>query len=283
MRILPRFHLPSRKAARRLWRRSSEHFSVRRVYYSLEFILFLTIYLLVFSGDRLRTIDAFGHRTDAVVSLILVAAFILFNVIARRLLLPGIERYYEPTPYDERKIFFDLGQGTRYVSTIDHLYQQLAERVRTALDSSSAAIFVRDDVTEDFNLRVLAVQGRAAETSPDGKRLQLSKRAFVVRRLLNLSTPLVIEPHEIETWSQALNAVLPSLREERASEHNVLRTTNSHDLTFVAITQEKQDAELHPGFALRSAHDGQASGIYFDRCAHTRSWHRRKHRYLLRG
>ena len=52
-------------------------------------------------------------------------------------------------------------------------------------------------------------QGRPAETDSGGKRLQLSKRAFVVRRLMNLSTPLVIEPREIETWSQALNSVLP--------------------------------------------------------------------------
>ena len=77
---------------------------------------------------------------------------------------PKIERYYEPTPYDERKIFFDLGQGTQHVTTIDHLYQQLAERVRTALDASNAAIFVRDDASGNFNLRVLSAQGGAAET-----------------------------------------------------------------------------------------------------------------------
>jgi sigma-B regulation protein RsbU (phosphoserine phosphatase) len=238
MRILPRFHLPTRKAARRLWRRSSEHLSVRRVYYPVEFILFLTIYLVVFSGNRLRAIDAFGSRTDALVTLILLCAFVVIHIVARRVVLPKIERYYEPTPYDERKIFFDLGQGTRHVATIDHLYQQLAERVRNALDASSASIFVRDDASGDFNLRVLAVQGRPAETEPAGKRLQLNKRAFVVRRLVNLSTPLVIEPREIETWSQALNSVLPSLREERASEHEVLRTTDSRLLVQIRQKDE---------------------------------------------
>ena len=239
MRILPRVNMPTPKAARRLWRQSKGHLNVRRVYYSVEVILFAVIYFLVFSGSRLRVIDGFGRRTDAIVSLFLIGAFIVIHVIARRRLLPKIERYYEPTPYDERRIFFDLGHGTQNVTTIDHLYQQVAERIRHALDASNAAIFVQDNKTGNFNLRVLAAQGRPAETEPAGKCKQLTKRAFVVRRLTNLSTPLVIEPREIETWSQALNSVLPSLREERACEHEVLHSINAR-----LMVQIKQKNEL---------------------------------------
>src|SRR4029078_4458418 len=101
----------------------------------------------------------FGSRTDAVASLLLVAAFLLVHVIARRRLLPKIERYYAPAPYDERKIFFDLGQGSQQVTSIDQLYQRVAERVRNALDASNAAIFVRDDNSGNFNLRVLTGAG----------------------------------------------------------------------------------------------------------------------------
>jgi len=137
MRILPRFNMPKRKAARRLWRKSKARLNLRRVYYSVELLLFLTIYFLVFSGSRLRTLDTFGRRTDAIVSLLLVATFILIHVIARRRLLPKIERYYAPAPYDERKIFFDLGQGSQNVTSIDQLYQRVAERVRNALDASN--------------------------------------------------------------------------------------------------------------------------------------------------
>src|SRR5829696_5765972 len=240
MRILPRLNMPTHKAARRLWRKSKARLNLRRIYYSVEIALFIIIYFVVFSGSRLRTLDTFGRRTDAIVSLLLVAAFILIHVFARRRLLPKIERYYAPAPYDERKIFFDLGQGSRHVTSIDQLYQRVAERVRNALDASNAAIFVCDDASGNFKLRVLASQGRSAETDlDDGKHLQLTKRAFVVRRLMNLSTPLVIEPHEIETWSQALNSVLPSLREERASEHEVLRTIKS-----TILVQIKQKNEL---------------------------------------
>ena len=240
MRILPRLNMPTHKAARRLWRKSKARLNLRRIYYSIEIVLFIVIYFVVFSGSRLRTLDTFGHRTDAIVSLLLVAAFILIHVFARRRLLPKIERYYAPAPYDERKIFFDLGQGSQHVTSIDQLYQRVAERVRNALDASNAAIFVCDDASGNFKLRVLASQGRSAETDlDDGKHLQLTKRAFVVRRLMNLSTPLLIEPKEIETWSQALNSVLPEIREERASEHDVLRAIKS-----TLLVQIRQKNEL---------------------------------------
>src|SRR2546423_6603723 len=230
--------MPTPKAVRRIWRKSKGHFTVRRVYYSVEFIVFAAVYLLVFSGSRLRVIDTFGRRTDVVVSLILIGAFIIIHICARQLLLPRIQHHYAPAPYDERKIFFDLGQSSRHLTTIDQLYQQLAQRVRNALDASNAAIFIRDDTTGDFRLRVLSGQAGTVDINRDGKSLQLNKRAFVVRRLMNLSTPLVIEPQEIETWSQALNSVLPSTREERASEHEVLRTVNSRMLVQIRQTNE---------------------------------------------
>ena len=171
---------------------------------------------------------------DTIVSVLLLAFFVVTHVIARRKLLPKIESYYAPAPYDERKIFFDLGQGSQQVASIDQLYQRVAEKVRNALDASNAAIFIRDDTSGNFNLRVLTGAG-----DPACKPLQLDKRAFVVRRLMNLSTPLLIEPKEIETWSQALNSVLPSTREQRANEHEVLRTVKS-----TLLVQIRQKNEL---------------------------------------
>jgi hypothetical protein len=137
--------------------------TLRRIYYSVEILLFIAIYFVVVSGSRLRVIDGFGRRADTIASLLLVGTFILIHFIARRRVLPKIERYYAPAPYDERKIFFDLGQGSQNITSIDQLYQRVAERVRNALDASNAAIFVRDDASGNFNLRVLAAQGRSAE------------------------------------------------------------------------------------------------------------------------
>ena len=236
MRILPRLNMPTRKAARRLWRHTKAHLNLKRIYYSVEFLLFVVIFFVVFSGSRLRFIDSWGGRMDTIVSVLLLVIFVITHIVARRRLLPKIESYYAPAPYDERKIFFDLGQGSQHVASIDQLYQRVAEKVRNALDASNAAIFIRDDTSGNFNLRVLT---GAAENCPPGKPLQLNKRAFVVRRLMNLSTPLLIEPKEIETWSQALNSVLPSTREERASEHEVLRTVKS-----TLLVQIRQKNEL---------------------------------------
>ena len=231
--------MPTRKAARRLWRHSKAHLNLKRIYYSVEFLLFVVIFLVVFSGSRLRFIDSWGSRMDTIVSVVMAILLVITHVVARRRLLPKIQSYYAPAPYDERKIFFDLGQGSQHVASIDQLYQRVAEKVRHALDASNAAIFIRDDNSGNFNLRVFSKQGSPAETNCDGKSLQLNKRAFVVRRLVNLSTPLLIEPKEIETWSQALNSVLPSTREERASEHEVLRTIKS-----TLLVQIRQKNEL---------------------------------------
>jgi sigma-B regulation protein RsbU (phosphoserine phosphatase) len=186
----------------------------------------------------MRYIDSFGRRADWVVSFLLLSTFVFLHVLGRKVLLPRIERYYEPLPYDERKIFFDLGQGSQQVTTIDQLYQQLAERIRDALEASNAAIFVCDEATGNFNLRVLSTKGRPSDTSANLQQLKLTPRAFVVRRLKNLSTPLVIEQSELETWSQALNSLLPTLREERASEHDTLRTIKARIL--VQIRQKNE-------------------------------------------
>ena len=153
--------------------------------------------------------------------------------------MPKIESYYAPAPYDERKIFFDLGQAHNTSPASINFTNVVAERVRNALDASNAAIFVRDDASGQLQPARTCGAGTFAETDLDGKRLQLSKRAFVVRRLMNLSTPLLIEPKEIETWSQALNSVLPEAREERASEHEVLRAIKS-----TILVQIKQKNEL---------------------------------------
>jgi len=243
MRVFPRLTLPSPKTVRRLRRRVRGHLSVKRVYYLIEALLVLVLFLLLFSGSRLRLIDSFGGRSDMVTSLLLVGLIIPLHFLARRRLLPNIERHYNPVPYDEHKIFFDLGQGTRTVTSIDQLYENLATRIREAFEASSASIFVRDEASGDYHLRVLSglpqpgTRNNRAQGSAE-KTHTLGGRAFVVRRLLNLSTPLTIEPGELETWSQAIHSTLPSHREERASEHEILRAVKARLLVQIRQKDE---------------------------------------------
>ena len=70
MRALPRIKLPKPKTARRLWRHSKDHISVRRVYYALEIATFVAICILIFSGRRLQFIDNFGRRASIDIALI---------------------------------------------------------------------------------------------------------------------------------------------------------------------------------------------------------------------
>src|ERR1043166_9998705 len=104
MRIMPRVQLPTSKAARRIWRKSKAHLKLRRIYYACEFLLFTVVYALVFSGSRLRALDAFGSRMDALVSLGLAGLFIVIHVVARRSLLPRIESHYAPARSEERRV-----------------------------------------------------------------------------------------------------------------------------------------------------------------------------------
>jgi sigma-B regulation protein RsbU (phosphoserine phosphatase) len=243
MRVFPRLTLPNPKSVRRFRRRVRSHLSVRRLYYLVEVLLFVCVFLLIFSGNRLRFIDEFGIRSDVFAALLLVALMILLHGLAKRRLLPRIERHYNPVPYDEHKIFFDLGQGTRTVSSIDQLYENLASRIRDAFEASSASIFVRDETSGDYHLRVLSGLSQPERVNRRDKDLAakshtLGSHAFVVRRLLNLSTPLTIEPGELETWSQALHSTLPSLRETRTSEHEILKLVKARLLVQIRQKDE---------------------------------------------
>ena len=84
MRILPRLNMPTRKAARRLWRHTKARLNLKRIYYSVEFLLFVVIFFVVFSGSRLRFIDNWGGRTDTIVSVLLLGIFVVTHIVARR-------------------------------------------------------------------------------------------------------------------------------------------------------------------------------------------------------
>jgi len=64
-------------------------------------------------------------------------------------------------------------------------------------------------------------------------RPRLAHNAFVVKRLNRLSTPLVIEPGEIETWTRAMGSAPPAQRQARLREHESLRRLKSHLLVQI--------------------------------------------------
>ena len=240
---LARLKMPHPKAVRRFRRQLKRYFSVRRLFYFTETLVVVATFVLVFSGSRVTFIDRFGARSDLVVAVLLIGFLGLLHCLAKRHMLSRLEQHYNPAPYDEHKIFFDLGQGTRAVSSIDQLYENLATKIREALEANNAAIFVRDELSGDFNLRVFSGQVNSValctpKNGAPGKQIILGARAFVARRLMNLSTPLSIEARDVETWEQALNSTMPALRETRVQEHQILRLLKSRLLVQIRQKDE---------------------------------------------
>jgi sigma-B regulation protein RsbU (phosphoserine phosphatase) len=178
--------------------------------------------------------------------MLLLALFAWLHMIVKRRLLPRLERYFSPAPYDEHSIFFDLGQEARTADTIDHLYESIASRISESFEAGYVSIFTREEERGDYFCRVSSAfqtgeRGPADEQTEQS--LKLSRDAFVVKRLNSLSSPLVIEAAELETWTQAFRLASPAVREARQHERETLRLIKAHLLVQVR-TKEKMSGIL---------------------------------------
>src|SRR3954470_10913997 len=96
MRILPRLFFRRLKPMGRRFRRLSRHVTVVRAAFLLECLSFGAAILFLLTGSRLSFFARWGQRADAA---LLAAASILFGVVhtvARRRLVPRLERYFYP-------------------------------------------------------------------------------------------------------------------------------------------------------------------------------------------
>src|SRR5262245_31348711 len=126
MRIFPRINRPSLKPLRHKLRRMSRHLTVARVALGVERLIFGPSPRFPLTGSRAAFIDGFGRRGDLVALMLLLTLFASLHSLIKRRLLPRLERYFSPAPYDEHRIFFDLGQEARSADSIDQLYQAIA-------------------------------------------------------------------------------------------------------------------------------------------------------------
>src|SRR5262245_57559798 len=135
MRIFPRITRPRLKPMRQKLRRLGRHLSVARVTLGVEWSIFGATLLTALTGSRAAFIDRFGRRGDLIALLLLLALFAWFHTLIKRLLLPRLERHFSPAPYDEHRIFFDLGQEARSADSIDQLYQSIAARIGESFEA----------------------------------------------------------------------------------------------------------------------------------------------------
>jgi len=217
-------------------RRLSRHLSVARVTLGVELLIFSVVLLLALTGGRAAFIDGFGRRGDLVALSLLLAFFAWLHTLIKGRLLPRLERYFSPAPYDEHRILFDLGQEARTAQSIDQLYESIAARISESFEAGYVSIFTREDESGDYLCRVSpALQFGGGGSADDQAKTppKLSRDAFVVKRLNSLSIPLVIEAAELETWTQAFNFASPAVREARQRERETLRRIKAHLLVQI--------------------------------------------------
>lgn len=246
MRVFPRFIIrPLRPHARRVWA-WRRHLTVARVAFALQCVTFGAALAYLLTGSRAKVLDEWGPRADAFA---LTAASILFGLLhrtGRRRLVPWLDRYFSPAAYDEHRILFDLGQEAHAAATTDQLYHFIVNRIREAVDTEGAAVFVRDDQTGDFACRASTrtaarlaphqtVMPSGGEPAADCSGLRLPRRAFTVQRLQSLAFPLSVTAEDFETWDRAFASEPDSAREARASERRTLQQAGANLLVQIRL------------------------------------------------
>lgn len=218
--------------------------SVANLTLGLESLIYGLLLIFILTGKRGRYLENLGVHADVLLCLLLLAGFALLHTFVRQRLVPRIEGHFFPKPYEEKRIYSGLGQEVRTASSIDQLYQAIVCRIAQSFESNNVAILVRDEHSGDYICVASSspLAGELYAVKPNLKqtdnRVKLARNAFVVKRLNGLSTPLVIEASEIETWSRAFSVAPAYLRDARAFEQASLRLLKSHLLVQVKIKDQ---------------------------------------------
>jgi serine phosphatase RsbU (regulator of sigma subunit) len=79
-----------------------------------------------------------------------IAAWHTARWLHRRYLAPVIDRIFFRQSYDSQQIVAELGSLLRTTSGIQHLLESVANKLQSALKTENAVIFLRDEVTGDY-------------------------------------------------------------------------------------------------------------------------------------
>jgi sigma-B regulation protein RsbU (phosphoserine phosphatase) len=245
MRVVPRIRIPKSRQIKRKLRQLRRHVTIARVLLAIELMLLAVALLVIYTGKGASALDRLGRRADSVAMAITLILFALFHVFIRKRIVPLLERYFLPAPYDERRILFDLGQEARAATNIDQLYHSIVSRIGEALSAENVSIFVGDDAG-NYICRISlpeTITEKAEQTGDKEKAVHhprhvLGRDAFVVRRLQHLAHPLVIEPAELESWDKALSFVSAASREARIRERETLRQIKASLLAQIKIKHQ---------------------------------------------
>src|SRR5262245_40452799 len=243
MRILPRFRIPRFRLRRDKLRRRLRRLSVARVQLILEALTYVSLLVFILTGRRAVFLNEIGHHAEVYASLVVLAVVALFHLFAKHQLVPKIEEYFFPKPYEERRIFAGLGLEARSAGGSEQLYAAIVERIAESLESNLVSLFVREEASGDFLCVASSVasgleRNQQTNLPADGPELKFAPDAFVVKRLEGLSTPLIIESGEFDVWTRVLGTAPPNLRQARILELESLRFFKSYLLVQIRTTDQ---------------------------------------------
>ena len=182
-----------------------------------------------------------GSHADVWALLSVFTMFGLVKVLFNDRVASALDRRFALNAYDDRRILFDLGQAARAITSIDQLFKLVVDQVQEALHVADVSIFVLNDETGDFDCRVPLpllqpsgfVSGKQSEEA-----VTLEKTALIVKRLRNLSTPLGLDPHELEAWERSLMNSSSGQKASRECEIRTLRRLQSRLFVQVLMRNE---------------------------------------------
>jgi sigma-B regulation protein RsbU (phosphoserine phosphatase) len=195
---------------------------------------------VLLTGSRAASIDRIGGRADILALLAAGALLALLHFRVNRALLARLSRRQPISPYDERRILFDLGRAARGVTNTKQIYELVVREIAEALHATNVSIFLRDDVAGDYVCRVSSKEferepGTAQEAYTGHV---LPACALVVKRLKGLTAPLGLTPSDLDTWRRAATSSPDALhRAEREHECATLSAVDARLALGITIRE----------------------------------------------
>ncbi len=235
---MKRFRYLVRRKKRALGRRAQglrNRQALSRALLFLEISVLFGALVFLLSRGRASLFAALGGQADIWATTAALVTLGLLQLFLNERVASALERRLTPEVYDERRILFDLGQAARASASLDQLFNLVVRQIEEALQTTCVAILVRDDRGGDYVCRISSQQDNERGAAEP---LSLSGDAFIVKRLLNLSSPLGVNPQEFEAWTRALAAAPRQVKEVRRREIELLQQLNSRLLLQVLMRNE---------------------------------------------
>lgn len=147
-----------------------------------------------------RYVRPANGRVIGVISAVTAIVFWrITNAFHQRIVAPVIDRYFFRQAYDSQQILTDLAESLRTTTDIPTLLESVADRLQSALQTASVAIYLRDDSSGAYHnayaCEYSATSGRAIKCATSSK---LPQFAATLARLQDTGQPLELDGSEAD-------------------------------------------------------------------------------------